>query len=199
MLCSKIIRHSCFHLAALAMLASLPASAATFGKVVSIGGHASDIALDEPRGVLYIANYTSSRIDVMSLSDKSIGRSITVPTYPGSVALSPDGQYLVVTHYAFSNGAVISQPGQDAVTVVDLKNNQKRTFGLSSGPVGVAFGMDGVALILTQNEFLLLDPASGRTTVLATVGNVKSQVLPVASATFPSQIMAAALTATTDG
>src|SRR5215212_556761 len=85
---------------ALAFCCAASAWAGTFGKVVSIGGHASDIALDEPRGVLYIANYTSSRIDVMSLSDNSIGRSITVATYPGSIALSPDGQYLVVTHYA---------------------------------------------------------------------------------------------------
>jgi len=31
--------------------------AATFGSVVPIGGHAADIALDEPRGVLYVANF----------------------------------------------------------------------------------------------------------------------------------------------
>ena len=64
--------------AALVMLASFGSYAATFGKVVSIGGNASDIALDEPRGLLYIANYTSARIDVMSLADNTISRSISV-------------------------------------------------------------------------------------------------------------------------
>src|SRR5689334_23132311 len=80
-------------------LAAVPAAAASFGKVVSIGGHAADMALDEGRGVLYIANYTSGRIDVMSTTDLTIGRSISVPAYPGGVAMSPNGQYLVITHY----------------------------------------------------------------------------------------------------
>ncbi len=53
----------------IALAASLAAAAwgATFGKVVSIGGQASDLALDEPRGVLYIANFTANRVEVMSL------------------------------------------------------------------------------------------------------------------------------------
>ncbi len=43
----------------------------TFGKVVPIGGHASDIALDETRGVLYIANYSANRVEMMNTSDRS--------------------------------------------------------------------------------------------------------------------------------
>jgi uncharacterized protein (TIGR03437 family) len=193
------MRHKLFPLALLATLTLSIASAATFGRVVPVGGPAADIALDEGRGLLYIANYTSARIDVMSLSDNTIGRSMSVAAYPGGVAISPDGHYLVVTHYASTGGNALTQPGQDAVTVIDLTNNQKRTFGLSSGPVGVAFGIDGMALILTQDEFLLFDPASGATTVLGAVANVKSQTLPVAQATFPPQIIAGSLMATADG
>ncbi|HEY2016366.1 MAG TPA: hypothetical protein VGH38_22835, partial [Bryobacteraceae bacterium] len=129
----------------------------------------------------------------------SIGRSITVPAYPGGVALSPDGHYLVITHYASSGGTTLAQPGQNALTVIDLTNNQKRTFGLSSGPVGVAIGIDGQAVILTQTEFLLFDPASGLTTSLGAVANVKSATLPVDQATFPNQIIAGSVTATGDG
>ena len=199
MLLHQTIRHRLFSLALLATLSVSIAPAATFGRVVPIGGPASDLALDEGRGLLYIANYTSARIDEMSLSDYSISRSLSVAAYPGGVALSPDGHYLVVTHYASSGGATLTQPGQDAVTVIDLTNNQKRTFGLSSGPVGVAFGIDGMALILTQNEFLLFDPASGATTVLDSVANVKSQTLPVDQTTFPPQIIAGQLVATADG
>ena len=92
----------------------------------------------------------------------------------------------MVTHYASSGGNALTRPGQDAVTVIDLTNNQKRTFGLSSGPVGVAFGIDGMALILTQDEFLLFNPASGATTVLGAVANVKSQTLPVDQGNFPA-------------
>src|SRR5215469_12649488 len=71
----------------------------TFGRVVPIGGLASDIALDEGRGVLYIANFTSNTIDVMSLATNTISTSINVGPQPGSLALSPDGQFLVVAHF----------------------------------------------------------------------------------------------------
>src|SRR5437867_12560965 len=85
---------------ALAALATATAAwAGTFGKVVPIGGHASDIALDEARGVLYVANFTANRIEVMSLADYSITTSINVNPQPGALALSPDGQYLVVVHF----------------------------------------------------------------------------------------------------
>ena len=198
MLCNFKI-HKAVRLAALGLLGVTLLCAATVGRVVAIGGPAADIALDEGRGVLYIANYTSSRIDVMSLSDNTVGRSISVAAYPGGVALSPDGRYLVVTHYASSGGATLARPGVDALTVIDLTNNQKRTFGLSSGPVGVAFGIDGLALILTQDEFLLFDPATGVTTLVDTVTNVESQLLPVDQSTFPPQILAGSLTATADG
>jgi DNA-binding beta-propeller fold protein YncE len=76
-----------------------PVCAGTFGRVVPIVGEASDIALDEPRGVLYIANFTANRIDVMSLKDYSIRKSLHVAPNPGSLALSPDGNYLVITHF----------------------------------------------------------------------------------------------------
>jgi len=32
--------------------------AATFGQVVAIGGQAADLALDEARGLIYVANFT---------------------------------------------------------------------------------------------------------------------------------------------
>src|SRR5438132_9907049 len=71
----------------------------TFGRAVPIGGQASDIAIDEGRGVLYIANFTANTIDVMSLADNTISTSINVAPQPGSLALSPDGQYLVIAHF----------------------------------------------------------------------------------------------------
>src|SRR5216684_466706 len=112
---------------------------ATFGTVVSIGGHASDLALDEPRGVLYIANFTANRVEVMSLASNSIQTSINVAAQPSSVALSPDGRYLVVAHYG---NAAPPASSSSALTVIDLTSNGKRTFALGSPPLGVAFGID---------------------------------------------------------
>src|SRR6266498_2852485 len=45
----------------LALVMSTTGWAGVFGRVVPIGGNASDIALDESRGVLYIANFTANR------------------------------------------------------------------------------------------------------------------------------------------
>ena len=73
--------------------------AATFGRVVAIGGQASDLALDEARQVLYVANFTANRVDVVSLGTNSVQTSINVAPFPSSLALSPDGRYLVICHY----------------------------------------------------------------------------------------------------
>ena len=64
------------------VLAAAAGRAGTFGTVVSIGGEAADLALDEARGVLYVADFTGSRIDVISLSTHTIRRRSTCPTSP---------------------------------------------------------------------------------------------------------------------
>lgn len=40
--------------------------AGTFGTVVPIGGQASDLALDEARGVVYLADFGGGRIQAIS-------------------------------------------------------------------------------------------------------------------------------------
>ncbi len=168
----------------------------TFGKVVSIGGEASDLALDSTRGVLYIANFTANRVDVMSLANNTIKTSINVAAQPNSLALSPDGRYLVVTN--FGNTAAPGSPA-NAVSVIDLTTNGQQTFALGSAPLGVAFGIDGLALVATSTDFLLLDPASGTTEELDTLADVVAKTLPVPPANFPADISAASVAASADG
>ena len=173
------------------------AQAATFGQVVAIGGQAADIALDEGRGVLYVANFTAGRIDVVSPADGTIATSMHVAAGPSSLALSPGGRYLVATHYGN-----VQAPGTpaNAITVVDLAAGARQTFALDSAPLGVAFGADGMALVATVREFLRLDPSSGRTDLVDTVANVTAQSnLPAPPGTPPVQIVAAAMAASGDG
>src|SRR5947208_1552303 len=118
-------------------------SAATFGRVVPIGGHASDIALDESRGVLYIANFTANRIEVMSTADFSISRSINVAPQPGAISLSPDNQYLLVAH--FGNLAT-PDPSRNAVTLINLNDNTRQTFTTGDVPLSVTFLGDNTAM-----------------------------------------------------
>ena len=195
----SVILRVALGLAACLLIAGMvaPVSAATFGTVVPIGGQASDIALDEPRGLLYIANFTANQIDVMSLADNTIHSSISVPPQPGSLAMSPDGNYLVVVH--FGNFTAPSAP-TNAVTVIQLNaNNAMQTFAMGDPPLGVAFGIDNLALIVTTTNFILFDPSTGQTTVLDTIANVVAHTLPVAPANFPTNIVATSLNVSADG
>jgi len=187
---------------ALALLAApTPGAAASFGKVVPIGGHAADIALDESRGMLYIANYTANRIDVMSTADSTIHTSINVAPGPGSLALSPDAQFLVVTHYDNTSTA---SPTNNLITVINLNGNTIQTFYTGDPPLGVAFlntqppASSGTALIVTTTSFVTFDPLSGNMSVLATIAEL-SATLPVPTATFPGQILEAALGSSANG
>jgi uncharacterized protein (TIGR03437 family) len=168
----------------------------TFGTVVPIGGEAADLALDQTRGVLYIANFTANRIDVMSLATNTIQTSINVAAQPSSIALSPDDRYLVATN--FGNAAAPGSPA-NALTVIDLTNQGTQTFSLGNPPIGVAFGADGIALVVTTTDFLLLDPTTGATQELDTLANVVANTLPVAPANFPADITAASVAASADG
>ena len=168
----------------------------TFGQVVSIGGHASDVALDEPRGVLYIANFTANRVDVMSLANNTVQTSINVANQPSALALSPDDRYLVVAQYG---NAAPPASSSNAITVIDLTTNGKQTFSLGAAPLGVAFGIDGLALVVTATDFLLLDPASGTTVELNTIAGVTANTLPQPPATFPPSIVSASVAASADG
>ncbi len=72
---------------------------ATFGTSVPIRGTVSDLALDEARGRLYIANFSASRIEVMDTSSRALQSPLLVPLPPSAVTLSSGGSYLVVGEY----------------------------------------------------------------------------------------------------
>src|SRR5271170_1121024 len=191
-----MLMKSCWWKIMIAVSFTAAAWGGTFGRVVSIGGEASDLALDETRGVLYIANFTANRIDVMSLATNAIQTSIHVAAQPSSIAMSPDGHYLVATN--FGNAA---SPGSaaNALTVIDLTNHGTQTFALGNAPIGVAFGADGIALVVTTTDFLLFDPSTGATQELDTLANVVAKTVPVPPANFPADITAASVAASADG
>ncbi|HWC99722.1 MAG TPA: hypothetical protein VG456_23340 [Candidatus Sulfopaludibacter sp.] len=198
------MRTNGFILSIALLIGASPSFAATFGSVVTtVGGHPADIALDESRSQLYIANFTALQIDVMSTKDNTIHRSIPLQSHPSGVALSSDGTYLLVTQY--QNGTTTPQ-GFEGLTVINLNTNASQTFSTGDPALGVAFvrtGQDvgqnaGQALIATSTGFYLFDPVSGRLQFLASYANVV-QALPVPQATIPSQIVQTQLTTSADG
>src|ERR1022692_4648335 len=179
--------NNCLILTAFAALVSLPPSvAATFGTVVPIGGHASDVALDESRGLLYIANFTANRIEVMSTADYSIHTSMNVAPQPGALSLSPDSKFLLVAHYG--NLVDNSDPSKNLLTLINLNDNTRQVFTLGDTPLGLAFLADGTALIVTNNAIMIFDPISGAMRTVSTF-DALGKTLPVPLATFPTQII----------
>jgi len=180
----------------LAGVLAVGAAAATLGTVVPIGGHAMDLALDEGRRQLYVANFTAGRIDIIALDQLRLARSIAVSPQPASLALSPDGRYLVVAHYG--NFAAPAAPN-NLLTVIELDSGGKRTLVLPSPPLGVAFGINGLALVVTTREFFLFDPVSGASRPLATIEELAATSLPAPPATLPPSIVAASVNVSGDG
>jgi uncharacterized protein (TIGR03437 family) len=177
-----------------AVLACRPAAAATFGNVVPIGGSASDIALDESRGLLYIADFAGNRVDVMDIKSLAVQTSINVGPQPGAIAISPDYQYLLVTQY--SNTAV-ANPTQNGVTLINLTNNTQQTFTTGTSPLAAAFLADDTAMIITTGAVLIYNPATGALNSLGS-WSVIGQSLPVTAGTFPSQVTQAVLATSPD-
>lgn len=191
---SKFAMKSCATIALLAM--SSIAWGQTFGRVVAIGGHSSDLALDEVRGALYVANFTANRVDVVNLASRTVDTSINVASQPASLALSPEGRYLVVGHYGNFQAPLASR---NALTVVDLENHSRRTFALADPPLGVAFARDGRALVVTSTQFILFDPLLGTMQVIDTISGVAAKTLPQPPVNFPTEIVGASVAASRDG
>ncbi len=171
-------------------------SAATFGHVVAIGGQAADLALDEARGVVYVANFTANRVDVVSIASRSVQTSINVAPFPSSVALSPDGRFLIICHYGNFQAPATSQ---NSLSIVNLTNNTRQTFSMGQSPLGVAFGIDNRALIVTSSEFLLLDPVTGIIQTLDSIQGVVTKTIPTPVGNFPPNIVASSMAASGDG
>lgn len=179
----------------LAMVFPPESMAATFGRPVIIGGQAADLVLDEGRGVLYVANFTANRIEVMSLNTGVIQTSFNVAPQPGSLTLSPDRRWLLIAHYG--NFATPNQP-RNALTLINLESNQRQVFNLTATPLSVAFGSDGLALVSTSNAFLLFDPVTGNTRTLTTIADLVLKTLPQQFNTFPQNIVASSSIVTRD-
>ncbi len=145
--------------------------------------------------MLYIADFTANRIDVMTLADHTVHSSINVNPQPGSLSLSPDGQYLVIVHFG---NAAAPNPSNNALTVIHLADGTRQTFGLAYPPLGVAFGNDGLALIATTTDFELFSPATGALVEIETITALVAKTIPQPLGSFPPNIVAASMNVNAD-
>jgi YVTN family beta-propeller protein len=126
-------------------------SAATFGRVITLGGTPSDMVLDESRRLIYLVNTAANRVDLFSTTTNAVIGNIAVGTGPLAAAISPDNSLLYVT-----NGGGLT------VSVIDLATRfVTQIITVPAAPQGVEVGADGTALISTAGT------AGGANTLLA--------------------------------
>jgi uncharacterized protein (TIGR03437 family) len=170
--------------------------AATFGIRVSIGGEATDLAIDQPRGVLYIANFTANRIDRMNLATFELETPIGVDPNPVAMSLSPDRRWLLVAHY---DNPQTGTPTNNHLTLLDMVLGTRQTLPLNEPPLALSFGADNQAFVVTTTEFLLYDPGSNTAGSLGTIASLAPLVTPVPDATYPLSITTASVATSGDG
>ncbi|HSP69490.1 MAG TPA: hypothetical protein VLN48_17325 [Bryobacteraceae bacterium] len=171
------------------------ANAATFGTAVPVRGTVSDLALDEGRGRLYIANFSAGRIEVMDTSSRTLQSPLQVPFPPSAVALSPGGHYLLVGEYNNIEGA----SSKGGLTIFNLDDGTKRDVVLADPVLAAAFGAGSQALVITAAQFLLVDPSTGVTIALPAPTPLEGKPLPVPFNTFPPNIIEASTGVSGDG
>jgi uncharacterized protein (TIGR03437 family) len=185
--------------AALALLALFStaglAVCATFGTSVPVRGTVSDLALDNDRGRLYIANFSAGRIEVMDTSSRTLQSPLLVSSPPSAVALSPGGGYLVVGEYNNFDSAA----SKGGLTIFNLNAATKQDVALDNPVLSVAFGAGSQALVITTKDFLLLDPSNGNITPLPAPVALDGKPLPVPFSTFPPEIVEASTGVSGDG
>src|SRR5665213_1166864 len=187
-----------FRLIALGIMAGLACAAQTptFGIRVPIAGEATDLALDEPRGVLYIADFTASRIERMNLATLKLLAPIPVDPNPGSMSLSPDRLWLLVAHY---DNPASGTATNNHLTLINLLNgNSRQTLALTDPPLAVMFGADNQALVVTTKQFLLYNPVTNTANLLETVADFTANTIPASDGTFPLDITTASVSRSGD-
>lgn len=189
---------SAYRGSAILLLACLNLAGANFGKTVVIGGHASDIALDDRRSVLYIANFGGRRIDVMSTSDHTLQTPIRLDSEPSSVALSASGRYLVATHFDALGGS--TNPAR--LTILDLDGNGRTVIPIPLGvaaanapapvsvPLAIEFGASNIGLLVTTHGIYQVDPEQASLRRLQ-APPLECGKAPATFGTFPPQLIRA--------
>jgi DNA-binding beta-propeller fold protein YncE len=173
---------------------------AKFGTQIALPGIINDVVVDELRRMVYAANFTAGRVDVVSMDTQQ--RISSFPTTPqpaatSGIAISPNGRWLLATSHPVTSGV----PQQSSVTVVNLDDtSDRRHFAFTEQPLGVAFQSDNKAVIITDTNLREFDPVDGSLKVLFTFEEaVGTVILPIAPPTLPRSIIEANISASADG
>ena len=173
----------------LLVLSAVPAPAVNFGTLVPIVGQFSDLAYDERRDVVYLANYALNRVDVYSVAQRRIVNSINTGPQPDSLTLSTDRQTLWVASQQAS-----------ALYAINLNTSAPAgEYPLQVRPDAITMGSDGKVLVYGSSGLMRFDPvAKDFTQLVITPPAVRAPGTVSAQSPLP-QGFRAALAASQDG
>ncbi len=168
---------------------------------IQLPGQINDLVVDESRGLVYAGNFSAGRVDVVSMDTNARISSFSTSPQPSAMsgmAVSPNGQWLVATNVPVTFGV----PQLSGVTVVNLNDpsDRRHPSPFDEEPLGVAFGVDNKAVIITSQSLQIFNPADGSFRELFRFEEGAGDVtLPVNPPTLPREIVSANLTSSDDG
>jgi uncharacterized protein (TIGR03437 family) len=112
----------------------------------------TDLAYDQTRQRLYIANYGLNRVEVYDIQGRAFLTPIKVGQLPNSLALTPDGFTLYVAN---SGGENISIINPDTMQVTGQVTYPPVAFNASTAlslPSVIAFGLSGLQIMNTDGS-----------------------------------------------
>ena len=176
---------------------------AAIGDPVSLPGQINELFVDEPRGLLYAANFTGGRVEVVSMS--TMQRLSSFPTSPipsglSGMAVSPNGRWMVATNQPVTNG--VTQ--LSGIAIINLNDpSERRHIAFDEEPMGVAFGIDNKALVVTTDGLYILDPIDGGSRQIFSLSGAElggeTVSLPVQPPTSISSLRAISMAPSGDG
>lgn len=175
------------------------AAAANFGTVVPVHGSVADIAVDAKDGLLFAANFSAYRVEVINIAGRNLVTNIPVAAPPSAVAVSPDNHYLVVGLYQTPSTSILGGflAGTGGLTIVDLTTGSIiQNISLPSPVLSVTFGGDGNALVITQtfttlpaNTDCLAGPPSASTANILLLNPAGGALQPIATCVAMSRTL----------
>lgn len=151
------------------------------GEVIQLPGQINELFVDESRGLLYAANFTGGRVEVISMSTRtrlSSFQTSPVPSGVSGMAVSGDGRWMVVTNQPVTVG--VTQ--LSGIAIINLNDpSDRRHIPFDEEPVAVEFGLDNKALVITVGGFYILDPTDGSSSKVFSFeeGGAANVILPV--------------------
>jgi uncharacterized protein (TIGR03437 family) len=174
----------------------------SIGEIIPLMGHVDELAIDEARGLIYASNFSAGMVEAVSMATNRVtARYTSAPNgmATSGLAMSPNKKWLVATNYQSPESGVAQFRGLYRINLNDPSD--RLPIAMADKPLGIAFGADNIALIVTNAGIELFNPETGEfRRILALEGTCAACLdLPVDVSVFlPNEVVRASVAASLD-